>query len=639
MRNRTGAGGQRLWPAGRLPCCLQLLAGRLTCRRKEGCLISANSRFLHAMTYVPLTNRSYRSRIHSRGTAVRMKSTSSPSLFALPVFSIALLANSHTAFAQTPVHKHYDVPEAASKPAPSGALAPRLQNVGKHQFPVTTHSEQARLFMNQGLNLTYGFNHAEASRAFAEAARLDPHSAMAYWGQALVLGPNINAPMTPEDEPKAYAFIEKALAMKSHVSQREQDYIDALAVRYTGKADDRKAADQAYAGAMRLLHEKYPDDQDAATLYAESLMDLQPWDYWLRDGRAHGGTTEVIKALDRVIARNADHPGALHLYIHLWEGSRIPEKAEAAADRLLPLAPAAGHLVHMPGHIYQRVGRYADVVKANQLAILADEDYITQCRAQGLYPLGYYPHNIHFLWFGATMAGQSELAIASARKTAGSIPPDVVKQMPILQSFLLVEDFALVRFGKWDEILALPALRYESLFTRGIRHYARGMAFARKHNFTAAKKELAAVKKIAGDPQLIATPASMSLNLPDAVLRIATESLAGEIAAEQRDYNAAITHLETAVRLQDALAYTEPDDWHYPARHSLAAVLMLAGRPAEAETVYWDDLSRHPKNGWALFGLAEAMRAQGKAEAAKAVDADFRKSWEHADIKLTSSRF
>jgi tetratricopeptide (TPR) repeat protein len=596
--------------------------------------ITLLSRYLERTHHEPYLSSSH----PSWETTVRTKSNLRHSRLALP-FGFVLLANSYAALAQTPVHKHYDVPAEVSKPAPSGALAPRLQNVGKYVFPVTTHSEQARLFMNQGLNLTYGFNHAEASRAFAEAARLEPDNAMAYWGQALVLGPNINAPMAPEEEPKAYALAQKALTMKSHASPREQDYIDALAVRYTGKADDRKAADQAYAGVMRLLHEKYPEDQDAATLYAESLMDLQPWDYWLRDGRPHGGTNEVIRALDGVIAKNSDHPGALHLYIHLWEGSRIPDKAEFAADRLMPLAPAAGHLVHMPGHIYQRVGRYSDVIKANQLAIVADEDYISQCRAQGLYPLGYYPHNIHFLWFGATMAGQSELAIASARKTANSIPPAVVKEMPILQSFLLVEDFALVRFGKWDEILALPKLRYESLFTRGIRHYARGMAFTRKKDFAAARKELAAVKTIAADPQLIATPASMSLNLPDSVLRIAAESLAGEIAAEQRDFNTAIAHLEIAVRLQDALAYTEPDDWHYPVRHSLAAVLLQAGRNVEAETVYWDDLSRHPKNGWALFGLAEALRAQGKIEAAKNVDADFRKSWEHADIKLTSSRF
>lgn len=541
--------------------------------------------------------------------------------------------------AQTPVHKHYDVPEEATKPAPSGALAPRLQNVGKHTFAVTCQSGKAQQFMNQGLNLTYGFNHAEASRAFAEAARLDPHCAMAYWGQALVLGPNINAPMDPATEPQARALIDKAIAMKSHVSERERAYIDALSVRYTGKAEDRAAADQAFAGAMRMVHEKFPDDLDAATLYAEALMDLRPWNYWMRDGRPQAGTDEIVKALDKVVTRNPEHPGALHLSIHLWEATATLDKAEAFADRLLTLAPAAGHLVHMPGHIYQRVGRYEDVIKANQMAVLADEDYISQCRAQGLYPLGYYPHNIHFLWFGATMAGQSELAIASARKTTTSIPAEAVKELPILQSFLLVEDYALVRFGKWQEILALPPVKYESLFTKGVRHYARGMALTRQKNFAGATKELQAVKKIAADPQLIATPASMSLNMPDAVLRIAAESLAGELAAEQGDYAKAIAHLDTAVRLQDALAYTEPDDWHYPVRHSLGAVLLQAKRPAEAEIVYWQDLREHPRNGWALFGLAQAMRAQGNVEAAKAVDEDFRKSWTKADIKLTSSRF
>lgn len=559
---------------------------------------------------------------------------------ALPIaLALALSLASLPSWAQTPVHKHYDVPEEATQPAPSGALAPRLQNVGKHSFAVTCQAGKAQQFMNQGLNLTYGFNHAEASRAFAEAARLDPHCAMAYWGQAFALGPNINAPMDPATEPQARALVAKAIAMKSHVSERERAYIDALAVRYTGKAEDRAAADQAFAGAMRMLHEKFPDDLDAATLYAEALMDLRPWNYWMRDGRPQPGTDAIVKALDKVVARNPEHPGALHLSIHLWEATSTPDRAEGFADRLLTLAPAAGHLVHMPGHIYQRVGRYEDVIKANQLAVLADEDYISQCRAQGLYPLGYYPHNIHFLWFGATMAGQSELAIAAARKTTTSIPTEAVKQLPILQSFLLVEDYALVRFGKWQEVLALPSVKYQSLFTEGVRHYARGMAFTRQKNFPAAAQELAAVRKIAADPQLTATPASMSLNMPDSVLRIAAETLAGELAAEQGDYNTAIAHLDTAVRLQDALAYTEPDDWHYPVRHSLGAVLLQAKRPAEAEIVYWQDLREHPRNGWALFGLAQALRAQGNVEAAKDVDADFRKSWAKADIQLTASRF
>ncbi len=366
------------------------------------------------------------------------------------------------AHAQTPTHKHYQHSETFDTPSPTGAVAPRLQNVGKHAFNVTTKSEQAQRFMNQGLNLTYGFNHAEAGRAFAEAARLDPDLAMAHWGQALVLGPNINAAMPPEEEPKALEHLRKAQALKAKASQRERDYIDALAMRYTGKADDRAAADQAFAGAMRVLHEKYPDDQDAATLYAESLMDLSPWNYWTRDGRPYERTHDIIASLDKVLKANPEHPGALHLWIHLWEASNTPEKAEAAADRLLPLAPAAGHLVHMPGHIYQRVGRYTDAVKANQLAIVADEDYITQCRAQGLYPLAYYPHNVHFLWFGATMAGQSQLAIDAAKKTANSIPEQALKDLPMLQAFVLTPDYALVRFGKWDEILSAPAPRADT---------------------------------------------------------------------------------------------------------------------------------------------------------------------------------
>ncbi|HMN45234.1 MAG TPA: hypothetical protein PKE27_11695 [Povalibacter sp.] len=556
----------------------------------------------------------------------------------LPCAAVALLLSAAPAHGQVPVHKHYD-DSKADVPSATGALAPRLQNVGTHKFAaVSTCSTAAMPFMHQGLNLAYGFNHAEAGRAFAEAARLDPDCAMAFWGQALVLGPNINAPMAPEEEPKAQALAKQAAALKSKASTTERDYIDALAVRYTGNPDDRRAADQAFAGAMRALHQKYPQDQDAATIYAESLMDLRPWDYWTRDGQPYAETPEIIAALDGVIKANAVHPGALHYWIHLWEGSRTPEMAEGAADRLLPLAPAAGHLVHMPGHLFQRVGRYSDAQKANQLAIVADEDYITQCKAQGIYPLAYYPHNVHFLWFASTMNGDSKLAIDSARKTAQSVPDAAVKEVPILQSFKLVPDYALVRFGKWDEILALPAA-YDSLFAKGVRHYSRGMAYTRKADYRAAKAELASLQKIAVDPALIATPSSMSLNIADSVLRIAVEVLSGELDAAQKNYDSAIAHLDRAVRYHDALIYTEPDDWHYPVRHSLGAVLLEAGRPVEAETVYWEDLRRNPKNGWALFGLAQALRAQGKQDAAKAVDADFARAWATSDVKLTASRF
>jgi tetratricopeptide (TPR) repeat protein len=555
------------------------------------------------------------------------------------LLAAALTCAMFTAAAQVPIHKHYADAEEHDHPAPFGALAPRLQNVGKHTFPVTTTSEQAQRFMNQGLNLAYGFNHAEAGRAFAEAARLDPDLAMAYWGQAFVLGPNINAPMMPDQEPIALELIRKAHALKAKASQRERDYIDALAVRYTGKPEDRAAADQAFAGAMRLLHEKYPTDQDAATIYAEALMDLSPWDYWKRDGRPHERTAAIIDALDSVLKANKDHPGALHLWIHLWEGSNTPERAEWAGDRLLPLAPAAGHLVHMPGHIFQRVGRYTDAAKANVLAIAADEDYIAQCRAQGIYPLAYYPHNVHFLWFASTMAGQSRVALDAADKTAEKIPVEALKDVPILQTFLLVPDYARVRFGKWDELLNAPPLKADTLFTRGVRHYARGMAFVRKQDFTNAQKESEALRAIAKDPKLIEAPTSMSLNLGDAVLRVAAEVLDGEMAAAKRDYDKAIAHLDRAVRYEDALIYTEPDDWHQPVRHNLGAVLLQAGRPVEAESVYWEDLRRHPKNGWALFGLAQALRAQGKVDQARVVEAEFKEAWKNADVQLTASRF
>jgi tetratricopeptide (TPR) repeat protein len=456
---------------------------------------------------------------------------------------------------------------------------------------------------------------------------------------ALVLGPNINAPMAPEEEPKALAHLKQAQALKSKASPRERDFIDALAARYTGKAENRVAADQAYAGAMRALVQKYPDDVDAATLYAESLMDLSPWDYWSRAGVPHERTADITAALEKVLKKEPDHTGALHLWIHLWEASNTPERAEAAADRLLPLAPAAGHLVHMPGHLFQRVGRYNDAVKANQLAVVADEDYISQCRAQGLYPMAYYPHNIHFLWFAATMAGESKLAIDAADKTTKSIPVEALKDVPLLQTFLLAHDYSLVRFGKWDEILALPAPRADTMFTRATRSYARGMALIRKKDFAAASKEIDAVKKIAGDPQLIAAPTSMSLNLADSVLRVAIEVLDGELAAAQGNYDTAIAHLDRAVRYEDALIYTEPDDWHQPVRHNLGAVLLQAGRAVEAESVYWDDLRRHPKNGWALYGLGQALRAQNKIDQAKVVEADFKKAWADADVQLTASRF
>jgi tetratricopeptide (TPR) repeat protein len=550
----------------------------------------------------------------------------------------ALLAAGGT-WAQTdakPRHEHYEEPEGGDRPSPTGQLAPRLQNLGKHSFPVTTASDQAQLFVNQGLNLAYGFNHAESGRAFREAARLDPECAMAYWGQALVLGPNINAPMDPELEPQALELARKAAELAPGASAREQALIGALQARYSGDPGDRAERDRAYADAMRSVSERFPDDLDIATLYAESMMDLRPWNYWMPDGVPYAGTVEIVELLESVMERHPEHPGALHLYIHLIEPTNEPERAERAADTLAHLMPGAGHIVHMPSHIYQRVGRYADAAAANERAVLADEDYITQCRAQGLYPMGYYPHNIHFLWFAASADGRSELAIESARKVASKIDDETLTAMPMLAGFRVTPYWALARFGRWQELLDEPAPADDPFLT-GSWHYVRGLAHIGLGDLAGAQRELHEVRRIARDPAL--DYPMFSPNTAARIFAVAPEVLAGELAAARGDYDGAIAHLDRAVRLEDGLVYTEPSEWHYPPRLALGAVLLEAGRPAEAETVYWDDLQRFRENGWALYGLSRALRALGKDAQAELIEARFEKAWQRADVELTASRF
>ncbi|HUE86129.1 MAG TPA: hypothetical protein VMO26_08630 [Vicinamibacterales bacterium] len=563
-----------------------------------------------------------------------------PRLFISLTLTLSLAATMAGAVAaQTtvpaPNHKHYDRPDGFDEPpAPNMPVAPRLQNLGVHTFPVTTSVPRAQLFINQGVNLAYAFNHAEAARAFAEAARLDPNAAMAYWGHALVLGPNINAPMNPDDEPKAFELAQKAVALKGKASPRERAYIDAVAARYTGLPDDRQQADKAYVAAMERLIAAYPDDLDAQVLYAEALMDLMPWSYWTRDGQPHDGTQKIIRSLEQVIAKHEKHPGALHLWIHLWEATDTPERAEAEADRLLPLMPGAGHMVHMPAHIYQRVGRHADVIRVNQLAAKADEDYIAQCKAQGLYPLGYYPHNLHFIWMGATASGQKKLAIESARKLANQVPHEALATVPILQGFLVVPYWAMVRFAEWDTILADSGPHHATLFTRGVWHYARAMALTALNRLEDGTRELTTLRTLVADPGM-KKESTFSSNNGFAILRIAPEVVAGEIAARRKDWDTAILHLERAVRYEDALIYQEPHDWHMPARLNLAAVLLAAGRADEAETVYWEDLKRNAESGWSLAGLLEALEAQGKHEAAALVETRLRKAWRDADVRPT----
>lgn len=563
---------------------------------------------------------------------------------AVLVMAVAMAANTAVAASSEskptpsaqalPQHKHYREP-AEDKPAASGAVAPRLQNLGKHTFPVSCNSERAQLFISQGVNLAYAFNHAEAGRSFREAARLAPDCPMAYWGQALVLGPNINAPMDPEAEPKAKALVQKALSLSSKGSARERALIEALSKRYSGNAADRAQRDRDYAEAMQKVAAQFPDDLDVATLYAESMMDLRPWNYWMRDGTPNEGTEEIAALLESVMHKNPKHPGALHLYIHLIEPTNNPQRAEQAADTLQNLMPGAGHIVHMPAHIFQRVGRYGDAARANELAIAADEDYITQCRAQGIYPMGYYPHNIHFLWFATTAQGRSEAALDAANKTAEQISDETLAAMPMLAGFRVIPYWALARFGKWDEILALPQPPND-LFLMGAWHYVRGLGFIAKGDLGAAQQELVEVKKIAADPAL--DYPLFSPNSAASIVAIAPEVLSGELAAAKGDYDTAIMHLDRAVRLEDGLVYTEPTEWHYPPRLALGAVLLQAGRAAEAETVYWQDLSKYPENGWALFGLEEALAKQGKDDEAKLINARFKKAWRDADLKLTASR-
>ena len=439
-------------------------------------------------------------------------------------------------------------------------------------------------------------------------------------------------------EAPARKFIEQAQALARNVSPRERDYIAALAKRYSGNAAARKDNDRAYAAAMREVAKRYPEDLDATTLFVEALLDLRPWAYWMADGTAYPETSEAINALRTVLQRDPMQPAALHFWVHMWEPTSTPEMAMAEADRLGAAVPGAGHLVHMPGHIYLRTGRYQDAITANILAAQVDEDYITQCRVQGFYPLAYYPHNVTFIWMGAMMSGQAKLAVSAGDRSARVVPDDALAGMSLLQTFKVVPLYARIRFGLWDEILAERTPKYDLQFYRGILHYAHGLAHAARGDSAAALADLGALRAIIDDPKLNDVPATVSVNDAESLLRIADGVLAGEIDARRGQFDAAIAHLERATRYEDALAYNEPTDWPEPVRQHLGAVLLAANRPAEAASVYWEDLRRNRENGWSLFGLAEALRKEGKFEDAALISARFAKAWRNADIQLHASR-
>ncbi len=518
-----------------------------------------------------------------------------------------------------------------------GDNAPLFEGLGNLQHPVSTNNAEAQRYFNQGLMLLYAFNHLEAERSFRHAAQLDPNLAIAYWGQAFALGANINDPITDDREARAFDAIAKAIELKPQASEKDAAYIDALATRYSKDSDkDRKALDRAYADAMEQVAQKYPDDPDAAVLFADALMNTMPWDYYLPGGEPKPDTRKLLSTLESVIEKHRGHPGADHLYIHAVETAH-PQSAIESADRLMTYAPAAGHLVHMPSHIYMLVGRYADASRANELAVKADQSYITQCRVQGFYPVSYFPHNWHFLAMASIMEGRSAVALNAARETAAVTPPDLAGVPPWGNPFPAVPLFTMARFGKWDEILTYPKPEQSMRFSRGIWHYARGLAWARRRNFKAAEAALDALAAIRQDPELKEYIAGA--NSAGKLLEIAEHVLRGELAAERKQYDKASGFLRQAVALQDGLTYNEPEDWYYPVRHSLGAVLLAAGRPDQAEQVYRDDLKKNPENGWALYGLAASLKAQKKSTDAADAQRRFEKAWARADVKLKASRF
>lgn len=512
---------------------------------------------------------------------------------------------------------------------------PLFDHLGTHHYAITTSVPLAQRYFDQGLKLYYAFNHAEAVRAFEEASRLDPDCAMCYGGLALAYGPNINAPMEREAALAAYDAIQKAIAREATAGAKERALIGALATRYAADPPkDRATLDAAYAQALRDVAQRYPADFEVATLYAEGLMDLSPRNYWTAEGQPRVETPEILKQLDRVLAANPNHPGANHLYIHAVEAAQ-PERAVAAAERLAAVMPGAGHIVHMPGHIYIRVGRYVDAITANEHAAHADEVYIEDQRPKtGIYTLGYYPHNYDFLAFAASMIGRSRQAMTAAEKMRAIAPPDLLRApgMTFLQHHDTRHLQMLVRFARWQEILEAPAPGEDLAYARTMWQYTRGRALAASGKIKEAEEALHQVRATAENPDVASL--RLEVNTSGAILQIASEVLAGHVAEAEGDVMAAITHLREGARLEDALTYGEPPEWSVPVRQELGMMLLRADRATEAEQVFRQDLKRFPDNGWSLRGLELALRRQGRKDEADGVKAKFNTVWSSADIDV-----
>lgn len=526
---------------------------------------------------------------------------------------------------------------------PMDATRPQLfEGLGSHHRAVTNASPEGQKYFDQGLTFTFAFNHDEAIRSYTEAARIDPECAMHMWGVALCNGPHINnAEMDEAHSKAAWEALQKAKKLADKASPVEKALIGALSARYVdpaaGKlpltAEERAPIDKAYAEAMRRVHGEFSKDADVGTLYAESLMDLRPWNLWSLQGEPRPETGEIVLTLESVLAMAPEHPGANHLYIHAVEASPKPEKAVPSAERLGKLAPAAGHLVHMPAHIYARVGRWDDAAKSNRAAMEADAAYRKLSPRQGFYHI-YMAHNAGFLAWGCMMQGRSEEAVKSTQDMAAAVPKEFIENMaPVIDGYLPIGLEVLMRFGKWEEILKYPKPGENLPIFTAMWHFTRGVAYANTKRIAEAEKEQAEFLKCAA-----AIPAGRKVgNTPSpTIMTIATHVLAGEIAFKRGSTDDAIKHLKQAVEAEDTVHYDEPPDWMQPVRHTLGAVLLSAGHAAEAEKVYREDLRHWPENGWALYGLAQAMKKQ-KSDQYTAIEARFKKAWEKADMKIGSS--
>jgi tetratricopeptide (TPR) repeat protein len=521
--------------------------------------------------------------------------------------------------------------------------APLYDNLGSLHHSITTSSPEAQQYFDQGLRLSYAFNHAEAIRAFRQAAAIDADCAMCYWGVAFALGPNINAPITEDAAKEAYAAIGEARSRAAKASAKEQAYIAALARRYAADPKaERAPLDASYAVAMREIVQQYPDDLDAATLFAQSLMDTSPWNYWNADGSPRTFTNEVVSALESVLVRKADHLGAIHLYIHAVEASPNPGRAERYADRLGALAPGAGHLVHMPAHIYLRTGRYNEASAANEHAVKADEAYFAgdHVPSNMMYQVGYYPHNTHFFVTSASLEGRRADALKAAEDVRMKMPAEMLREPgmgPMVQHMHLTPLFAKVRFAQWDDVLAEPAPADDLPYTRAMWHAARGLAHTGLGRLDDAEKDRAALAALKSDPALTTMYVS-SVNVASAIVAIADEVLSGEIRTAQRRTAEAMKHFAGAAALEDGLTYMEPPDWPIPVRQLQGAALLALGRAKEAETAFRGDLKKFPNNGWSLSGLQASLERQGRAADAAAVKSQFEDAWKSADVKLSAGR-